>query len=468
MRVQCRLCARDNTRKNGESGAGHTIPCSRQAIGPAPPLFRAFVWTPQVNSPVPVTATPPAHADLHAQIADVARAKAIENALGPNHRVLGRIGSGGMAEVWRVRQSDLARDVALKVLRTPDVEVDFDFEERFRREARALGALSHPNIVAVHDVGSMHDGSVFIAMEYVRGASLADHLGVHGRMSSDQFLPLAVQACSALQYAHDRNIVHLDLKPANLMVTQDHEGQAQAKLLDFGIAAMMDTGSGAHDTDQLVGTAHVMAPEQIDGTPVDARTDVYGFGVLMYRVMEDTWPFRGKLEEVLEGHLLHEAPRMQRVPGPVADVVAKCLAKAPEDRFQSMEAVAAAIRSAAPKLFQGSEATGVSPWIAVGVGLSVGIPLGLAAMAAMQITFARWDAPPTTGVSAAHGVHATANDAAPERPSVPTLRAVNKPVPPPTEPDPEPVRKHRGLRAAQDEAPLSERIKIHRSPVTRP
>jgi serine/threonine-protein kinase len=264
--------------------------------------------------------------------------------IGP-YEVLAAIGAGGMGEVYRARDTRLERSVAIKVL--PHAHAaDPEFRSRFEREARAVAALNHPHICTIHDVGR-HNGMDYLVMELIDGQTLADRLA-RGPMPVDEALRLAAEIADALDRAHRAGIVHRDLKPANVMVTK-----TGVKLLDFGLAkttAPLLAGSGvsvlpttpANVTLQgtILGTLQYMAPEQIEGVDVDARTDIFAFGAMLYEMVAGRKAFEGRGAASLMGAILKDQPPPITTLQPLAPrgldrVVSTCLAKDPDDRWQS-------------------------------------------------------------------------------------------------------------------------------------
>ena len=205
----------------------------------------------------------------------------------PGFDILGMIGRGGMGAVYKARQISLGRTVAIKIL-PPAAASDAEFAERFRREAAALAALDHPNIVTLYDFGE-RDGCYFFIMEYVDGVDLAQRLA-SGSMTTDEALALVPQVCDALQYSHDRGVVHRDIKPGNLLI--DRTGKV--KIADFGLAKLVGTGLDEFDltrTSAALGTPRYMAPEQMEGGPsADHRTDIYALGVVLYEMLTGEVP----------------------------------------------------------------------------------------------------------------------------------------------------------------------------------
>ena len=246
-----------------------------------------------------------------------------------------RIGAGGMGEVYKARDTRLNRTIAIKVL-PPEVAGDPLARERFEREARAVAALNHPHICTLHDLGSQ-DGIDFLVMEYLDGVT------PRGPMPVEDALKLATQVAEALAVAHRHGIVHRDLKPGNIMLTA-----VGAKLLDFGLAKSMDVDSSLTITTAgtVVGTVAYMSPEQAEGRPLDARSDIFSFGAVLHELLSGDRAFGGTtIGQVLSAVLRDDPPPLRGFPT-VAPIVQKCLAKQPGQRFQTMEEVQAALKHA--------------------------------------------------------------------------------------------------------------------------
>ena len=268
-----------------------------------------------------------------------------------HYEILAPIGEGGMGIVYRAVDTRLGRPVAVKLLRHEET-ISPESRKRFIHEARAASALNHPHIITIYDIG--HDGGVdFIAMEYVAGTSLA-HLLERGRLRLEDALKYAVQIADALAAAHAAGIVHRDLKPANVMVSE----RGSVKVLDFGLAKLTDSasldppdgvttdtgpaeGSLRTEAGRILGTAAYMSPEQAEGKPADARSDVFSFGVLLYEMVTGRRAFGGATKMSTLAAVLASEPEEpgRAVPGLPADLeklIVRCLRKAPERRWQSM------------------------------------------------------------------------------------------------------------------------------------
>ena len=199
------------------------------------------------------------------------------------YRIIGRIGSGGMADVYEAEDTQLGRRVALKLLFRRFAE-DPDFVERFRREASSAAALNHPNVVQVFDRGEW-DGTYYIAMELLEGRNLKDIVREYGPLEPAVAVDIVLQILRAARFAHHRGVVHRDIKPHNVIV----DGEGRAKVTDFGIARA--GSSDMTETGLIMGTAQYLSPEQAEGHPVDARSDLYSIGVVLYELLTGVVPF---------------------------------------------------------------------------------------------------------------------------------------------------------------------------------
>ncbi len=274
--------------------------------------------------------------------------------LGGRYEVLGKLGIGGMAAVYEGRRLGLHNRVAIKVLKDELCE-DPGNVKRFLREARASSVIEHDNIVQIIDFGPVDAAPVYFVMEFLEGSDLRRVIKQAGALTWTQTQPILLQVVSALAAAHDKGIVHRDVKPANIYLVPRGTGEPMVKVLDFGIAKVVEEGRGGITrgltmTNGLLGTVAYMAPEQARGGKIDARTDIYALGVVAYQALTGSVPFTGNNPfMVLERHV-NEIPRPPRelvpsIPPAAEEIVMRCLAKRPEDRFQSMNEVAAAIRA---------------------------------------------------------------------------------------------------------------------------
>jgi len=250
-----------------------------------------------------------------------------------------------MAVVYRAHQSSLNRHVAIKVLPS-HLGLDQEFVERFQREARASAQLRHPNIVVIHDVG--HDqGLYYIVMELLEGRTLKEIIELEGALPVERASRIVEQVADALDYAHERGLVHRDVKPANIFVGED----GHATLTDFGIAKAASEAQQLTRTGILMGTPDYMSPEQAEGGEVDYRTDLYALGVVLYQMLSGQVPFRGTTPHAILHAVIYEPPAALRQVRPnlspsVEMMVMKAIAKRPERRYQSGAELAESLRKA--------------------------------------------------------------------------------------------------------------------------
>ncbi|HZI66906.1 MAG TPA: protein kinase [Thermoanaerobaculia bacterium] len=329
--------------------------------------------------------------------------------LGP-YEVTGRIGAGGMGEVYRARDSRLGRDVAIKVL-PEELSSDPDRRSRFEQEARSASALNHPNIVTVHDIG-ISDSTVYIAMELVEGRTVRELL-VEGPMATKKMLSIAAQTADGLARAHSAGIVHRDLKPENLMVTKD----GFVKILDFGLAKLIapieDAGSelatmGAAPGTQpgvVLGTVGYMSPEQASGAAADFRSDQFAFGAILYEMATGKRAFsRGTAVETLSAIIRDDPEPMGRVnpaaPAPLRWIVESCLQKDPDERYASTRDLARDLKHAQERLSDLSQGTAaVAGRRRLRASALVPALLGLVALLIAADAFLRLRPPPRAALS---------------------------------------------------------------------
>ena len=250
----------------------------------------------------------------------------------PQLEILGLIGQGGTGAVYRARQRQLDRLIAMKIL-PAEVSQDPAFAERFMREARALARLNHPNIVAVHDFGQA-DGFYYFLMEFIDGATLRQVLA-EGKLAPREALAIVPQVCEGLQYAHDQGVVHRDIKPENILL--DKTGRV--KIADFGLARLVGTDPGTRRLTQpreVMGTPHYMAPEQVEKPQfVDHRADIYSLGVVFYEMLTGELPL---------GRFAAPSQKVQ-VDVRLDEVVLRALEKEPERRYQQASQVKTDVES---------------------------------------------------------------------------------------------------------------------------
>ncbi|MEJ2581917.1 MAG: protein kinase [Acidobacteriota bacterium] len=263
-----------------------------------------------------------------------------------------RLGEGGMGVVYRARDTFLKRDVALKRIK-PGLAENREVRARFLRECRAAAAISHPNVATIYEAGSCDDGSIYLASEFIRGESLVQRLR-RERLSLEEQLSLAVQLTRGLAAAHEAGIVHRDIKPGNLMVTDD----GRLKILDFGLARLNQPLAGQADDDgdtltrtrpgHFLGTPAYMSPEQVTGTEVDATSDVFSCGCVLYEMVSGKAPFSAdSVSETVRRILSEDPPDLdtlaEDVPPGLVDIIRRALAKKPTDRFADASEMAQAL-----------------------------------------------------------------------------------------------------------------------------
>ena len=251
-----------------------------------------------------------------------------------HYRILEKLGGGGMGVVYKAEDLKLGRPVALKFL-SEELSRDVQAVQRFKREARAASALNHPNICTIYEVDE-GNGQHFIAMEFLEGQTLK-HVLDGALPKLDQFLEWGIQIAQALEAAHKAGIIHRDIKPANVFIT----ARGQVKLLDFGVAKLgSETEADLTTPGIALGTAAYMSPEQVLGEPLDARTDIFSLGVVLYELSTGRLPFGGATAGALFDAILHQAPISPvelnaKLPAELAPLVNKALEKDRELRYQT-------------------------------------------------------------------------------------------------------------------------------------
>jgi eukaryotic-like serine/threonine-protein kinase len=270
------------------------------------------------------------------------------------YRIASFLGAGGMAEVFIGEHAQIGRQVAIKVLMS-ELCTQPQVVERFMNEARALGRITHPNVVEIFDVGQLEGGRICIVMELLRGEPLSRLLARRGRLPVGEAVDLASQIADAMAAAHERKIIHRDLKPDNVFVVPDESGGGgqRVKVLDFGVAKLLDgAGAVATATKTALGTASYMAPEQFRSSRlVDHRADIYALGCLLFELLTGAPPYpQRNLAQQMLAHATEPIPvaaaANPEVPARLDAVLHQMLAKSPDERFSSMTAVRGALAAA--------------------------------------------------------------------------------------------------------------------------
>jgi eukaryotic-like serine/threonine-protein kinase len=322
---------------------------------------------------------------------------ALGEALGP-YRIVQKLGRGGMAEVYSALDTRLGRTVAIKVLRTEFAHQD-DFRHRFEREGRAISALNHPHICSLYDVGE-HNGLSYLVMEYLEGETLAELLR-NGRLPFERVLQYAIEIADALRTAHSHGIVHRDLKPSNIIISE-----SGVKVLDFGLAKLSDravagdmeatlTQTAGTSAGTILGTVAYMSPEQAEGKPLDARSDIFSLGVVLYEMLCEQRPFRGESTIATLAAILRETPQpptrfRPELPAALDEIVLRCLEKAPEARYGSAQDVHAALELCR-RAITARNGSRLGRPAAVGIALAtVSIAAALGVRWAVHLSRAHW------------------------------------------------------------------------------
>ena len=267
-----------------------------------------------------------------------------------HYKITEKLGEGGMGVVYKAEDTNLKRPVALKFL-AAHLLGDEEIKARFRREAEAAAALSHANIAVIHEIDESN-GHSFIAMEFVEGLTVNEKLAERP-LKLEAAMDIAMQATQGLQAAHERSVVHRDIKSANLMVTP----QDQVKIMDFGLAQLAER-SKLTETTTVLGTPSYMSPEQAAGDKTDRRTDLWSVGVVLYEMVTGRLPFEGERQEAVLFGITNQEPEpvtalRAGLPLELEWIVGKCLAKAPEERYQHAEDLLVDLRSLQKKLASG-------------------------------------------------------------------------------------------------------------------
>ncbi len=255
------------------------------------------------------------------------------------YEILSYIGCGGMGSIYKARHSELGNLVAIKIMHGR-FAANPEAVKRFQNEARFIASLRHKNILTVYSFGSI-DGLVYMAMEFVKGRSLSDRLYDVGPFTSAEALPIFLQVCDAMIAAHKVDVLHRDLKPANVMMVEESDGSVCAKVVDFGLAKLLDGGEGQRltQTGEVVGDPHYMSPEQAQGGKLDARSDVYSFGCLMYEILTGEPPFTADSPVAVLYKQISENPQSfaqrQKLPAALEAITFTCMSKSAAQRYDS-------------------------------------------------------------------------------------------------------------------------------------
>jgi serine/threonine protein kinase len=288
------------------------------------------------------------------------------------YRIVERIGTGGMGSVYKAEQPSMGRLVAVKVLH-PRFANREDLVSRFRREARAMSQLSHPNTARVYKFGQLDDGAAYFVMDYMEGKNLAHTVRSDGPMEAERAINIMIQVCGALDEAHRAGIIHRDLKPENIFLTQQGGTTDFPKVLDFGLAKVSERQMGRDSmmlTQQgmVFGTPEFMSPEQTLGEKLDRRSDIYSLGLILYELLTGKLPFDAeKPVDIMRAHVHEPAiPLNQRVPGlrfsvELEEVLAKSIAKKRDDRYETAVDLAQALRGCLKNTFASTAARRALP-----------------------------------------------------------------------------------------------------------
>ncbi|MDQ3703956.1 MAG: protein kinase [Chloroflexota bacterium] len=313
--------------------------------------------------------------------------------LAGRYRLLEKVGEGGAAEVFRARDQRLDRTVAIKLLR-PQFSYDDPSRKRFAIEAKTAAGIAHPNIVDIYDFGESDDGSMFIAMQFVQGVNLKDLLQKRGRLSSAETIAIARQACYALQAAHERGLIHRDVKPQNILI--DKAGHVH--LTDFGIVKAL-SGPALTQSGMTFGTAAYMSPEQATGAPIKAAADLYSLGCVMYEMLCGMPPFTGENPAIVAYKQVWEQPRplhdvVAEVPPSLESIVMRLLNKDPGRRYESAQDLVADLDALNVTSSQPTQAVPVSSPQVTGAAVPPHVPLAAEVGQPVQMPATPAEVPP--------------------------------------------------------------------------
>lgn len=276
------------------------------------------------------------------------------------YTILGFLGKGGMSIVYKARHNAMDRIVAIKTLKMQMMS-DPNIVLRFEREVKLLSKLDHPNVVTVYNCVMVQNQPYFV-MDCLTGQSLQELLKAEGRMSPQRAQQIFIQCCAAVEHAHRKGVIHRDIKPGNIMITPGSGGRDMVKVVDFGLARLAEDAQKLTQSGEIWGSPLYMSPEQASAQELDARSDIYSLGTVMFETLTGVPPFRGKnFIETMQMQVNQPAPTMHdvapaaRVPKTLEDVVRKTLEKEPENRFQTMAAIKDALMMAVPSELAQSE-----------------------------------------------------------------------------------------------------------------
>lgn len=259
------------------------------------------------------------------------------------YQILEELGRGAMGVVYRAHDPQIDRDIALKILRQ-DTASSAEIIQRFLKEARAIGRLSHPNIVTVYDVGQDREDNIYIVEEFIKGQTL-DRVMRENRLTLNQKVEIGIRLAEAVHYAHDKGIIHRDIKPPNVLLNSE----GQVKIMDFGIAHMEDPAATQQtQAGMILGTPSYIAPELLSGEKVDGRADLYAIGIILYELVTGCRPFQGATMTELFRAIIQDEPKPPSalnadLPESLSQVILKCLHKKPGARFQTGDILARAL-----------------------------------------------------------------------------------------------------------------------------
>lgn len=265
------------------------------------------------------------------------------------YQIIEELGRGAMGIVYKAHDPQIDRLVALKVLRQDRLTSE-DFIQRFLKEAKAIGRLSHPHIVTVYDVGEDH-GTIYIAMEFLEGKPLNQVMGER-KFGFKEIIEIGIQAAETLDHAHQKGIIHRDVKPSNILL----QTSGQIKITDFGIAHIEDPSASVQtQAGEILGTPAYMSPEQVMSRPVDGRSDLFSLGIILYELVTGRRPFVGENLAALFNSITQEIPSQPirihpELPQDLSQIIMKCLNKKQEERFQSGKALAEALKTTLLKM----------------------------------------------------------------------------------------------------------------------